>query len=96
MKSKNLKIRDCALLIGFDSKGRCVYSDAIDIATYYDGEHVWDSGVGVKKLKLEKVKGYLFDEKGELFQEFESIFDLKTGAFKSRSARHADRKLQQH
>lgn len=83
-------------MIGFDPKGRCVYSHTMDISSYYDGEHVWDSGAKVKKLKLEKVRGYLFDSKGDLFQEFESVFDLRTGAFKSGYARRAGGTIQQH
>jgi hypothetical protein len=90
MKSRNLKIRDCAILIGFNSEGSCVYSDACDISAYYDGEHVWDNDSKVKRLKLRKVRGYLFNSKGELFQEFESNFNMKTGAYESGFIRHAD------
>lgn len=85
-----LKIRDVVILIGYDKKGNCIYSDSIDSSDYYDGEHVWDSGTSVKKLGLVKVKGFIFDAKGNLSQEFESNFDSKTGLYKSGFARHED------
>ncbi len=84
------KITDKAILIGFDPKGMCIYSEMIDLSDYYDGEHVWDRAESVKKLKLEKVRGMLFDSDGILEQEFESVFDLKTGIYKSGYTRYAD------
>ena len=84
------RIKSTAFLIGFDPKGRCVYSDILDLSDYYDGEHVWDKPATVKRLKLQRVKGYLFDSRGGLYQEFESIFDLTTGCFESGRTRHAD------
>jgi hypothetical protein len=84
------KIKSTAILIGYNSDGKCVYSEILDLSDYYDGEHVWDKGVAVKRLKLQRVKGYLFDSKGTLDQEFESVFDLTTGAYKSGQARYAD------
>src|SRR5262245_19017516 len=77
------KIKSTAVLIGYDPDGKCVYSDILDLSDYYDGEHVWDSDASVKKLRLQKVRGYLFNGDGELDQEFESVFDLSTGIYKS-------------
>jgi hypothetical protein len=96
MKSKALKIKSSAILIGYDPDGNCIYSDALDLSDYYDGEHVWDSGEKVRKMRLQKVKGYLFNSEGVLDQEFESIFDLKTGSFKTGHARFADGTVQNH
>jgi hypothetical protein len=90
MKSKALKIRSTAILIGYDPKGKCVYSEALDLSDYYDSLHVWDKGENVKKMRLQRMKGYLFNSEGVLNQEFESIFDLKTGAYKTGNARFAD------
>ena len=36
------------------------------------------------------MKGYLFNADGVLDQEFESVFDLETGIYKTGSARFAD------
>jgi hypothetical protein len=72
-----------AVLIGYDPAGRCVYSDILDLSEYYDGEHIWDKASSVKRLKLQRVKGYLFDKDGNLDQEFESTFDVSTGLFKN-------------
>jgi hypothetical protein len=90
------KIKSKAILIGYDPDGKCVYSDIRDLSDYYDGEHVWDTSGPVKRLRLQKVRGFLFDSKGVLYQEFESIFDLKTGRFKRGHARLADGTIQKH
>jgi hypothetical protein len=84
------RIKSTAVLIGYDTEGRCIYSDILELSDYYDGEHVWDRGDSVKRLKLERVKGYLFDSEGNLYQEFESVFDLSTGIYKSGHMRFAD------
>jgi hypothetical protein len=84
------KLKSTAVLIGYNPDGKCVYSDIVDLSDYYDGEHVWDRDALVKRLKLQRVKGYLFDSAGNLDQEFESIFDLSTGVFKSGHIRYAD------
>lgn len=84
------KIKSKAVLIGFNADGKCVYSEILDLLDYYDGEHVWDKASSVKRLRLEKVLGYLFDAKGVLDQEFESIFDLSTGVYASGNVRYAD------
>jgi hypothetical protein len=84
------KIKGMAILIGYNPEGKCVYSDILDLSDYYDGEHVWDKSQSVKRLKLQKVKGYLFDWDGNLDQEFESVFDLTTGIYKSGDCRFAD------
>lgn len=84
------KIKSKAVLLGYDPNGKCVYSDILDLSDYYDGEHVWDRSGSVKQLRLHKVRGFLFDSKGALDQEFESVFDLKTGTYKSGYTRYAD------
>jgi hypothetical protein len=90
------KLKDIAVLIGFDPSGACIYSDSMPLHTYWDGEHVWDDDVGTKNLHLQKMHGYLFGASGELLQEFESVFDLETGAFKSGWARHEDGTYLEH
>lgn len=61
MKSRALKIRSTAILIGYDPEGNCIYSEALDLGDYYDGLHVWDKGENVKKMRLQSMKGYLFN-----------------------------------
>jgi hypothetical protein len=85
-----LQLRDTAILIGYTPEGQCTYSAQMPLDEYWDGEHPWDSGTTVQSLRLEKVRGYLFDASGELLQEFESIFNLDSGIYKSGWARHAD------
>ena len=58
------KIRSTAVLIGYNPDGKCVYSEILDLSDYYDGEHPWDKSASVKRLKLQRLKGYLFDAEG--------------------------------
>ena len=81
---------DTAILIGWSPDAKCVYSAAIPLGDYWDDEHVWDSAEGIKALKLEKLRGFLFDSTGALVQEFESTFDVQTGCIQSGWAKHAD------
>jgi hypothetical protein len=84
------RIKSTAVLIGYNPGGRCVYSEILDLSNYYDGEHVWDKGASVKRLKLQRLKGYFFDSDGNLDQEFERVLDLSTGCFKSVRTRFVD------
>ena len=90
------KIKSKAVLIGFNPDGKHVHSEILDLSDYYDGEHVWDRSGPIKRLRLEKVRGFLFDTKGVLIQEFESIFDLTTGDYKSGYTRYPDGTVCQH
>jgi hypothetical protein len=74
----------------FNPNGKCVYSAVMELSDYYDGKHVWDTGASVRRLRFQRIMGYLFDAKGNLEQEFERVFDLKTGVYKSGHARFAD------
>jgi hypothetical protein len=91
-----LDIFDTAVLIGFSPEGECVYSAMMPLGDYWDGEHAWDSTVGLQELRLQTLKGYLFDSTGQLLQEFESTFNLSSGIFERGWARHADRTYQEH
>jgi len=84
------RIKSTAVLIGYNSDGRCVYSEILDIHDYYDGEHIWDNATAIKRLKLQTVKGFLFNSDGMLDQEFESEFDVATGKYDRGSVRYAD------
>jgi hypothetical protein len=94
MKSKNLKLKNCAILIGYSKEDTCIYSEAISIDEYYDGTHIWDDCKKMTKLKLYKVKGYLFNSDGVLEQEFESVFDLDCGCYKSGKTIYSDGTIQ--
>lgn len=87
---KAAKIKRKAILIGYDPEEQCVYSEILDLSEYYDGVHVWDDGDKIRKLRLELMKGFLFDSDGKLDQEFESEFDLKTGIYRGGFARFSD------
>jgi len=89
------KIKDKAILIGYDPENKCVYSDILDLWNYYDGEHLWDNDEMVKKLRLKRMKGFLFNSAGILDQEFESVFDLNTGIYTSGYSKFADGTIRQ-
>ena len=89
------QIRSTAVLIGYDPDGKCVYSEILELSDYYDGEHPWDKSASVKRLKLQRLQGYLFDAEGTLDQEFESVFDLATGIYASGYSRFADGTLRE-
>jgi hypothetical protein len=74
-------ITDTAILIGWSPEGKCVYSAAVPLDQYQNGDHVWDSHEAVKRLRLEKLRGFLFDSTAALVQEFESNFDVRSGRF---------------
>lgn len=84
---KTPKLKSVAVLIGYDSNRACVHSEVLNLDAYYDMEHVWDDAARVKRLKLKTIKGFLFAASGELQQEFETTFDLKTGKYTSDRAR---------
>jgi hypothetical protein len=84
------KVKSMAVLIGYDAQGRCVYSEILALSDYYDSEHVWDTAASVKRLRLRRIKGYLFDAHGNLDQEFETEFDSSTGVFERGRTRFAD------
>lgn len=90
------EITDCALLVGFDPNGTCVYSSQMPLSDYWNGEHIWDTSAGVIDLHLVRLHGYLFDSSGELLQEFTSFFDTRTGLFKSGWQKHSDGSYQEH
>jgi hypothetical protein len=89
-------IKDKAVLVGLSREGSCVYSEICDLGDYWDGDHLWDHSVEVRRVGLHKLHGYLFDESGALLQEFETVFNLDTGAFHSGWARHSDGTLKEH
>jgi hypothetical protein len=89
-------ITDTAVLIGFSPEGKCVYSESIPLGEYWDNDHLWDSGDHIKRLRLQRLHGYLFDSTGDLLQEFESTFDCSQGGYVGGWARHADGTLQEH
>jgi hypothetical protein len=94
MKSKNLKIKNNVILIGYNKEDKCIYSEATCVDEYYDGTHLWDDNKNVKKIELYKLKGYIFNSNGVLEQEFVSVFDLETGCYKSGESKFSDGTIQ--
>ncbi|MEM8952729.1 MAG: hypothetical protein AAGD22_01120 [Verrucomicrobiota bacterium] len=90
MPARELNLKDCVIIIGYDPDGNCVYSSLIDHAEYYDGEHAWDKGSRVIELHLRRLKGFIFDMDGVLQEEFESTFNLQTGIYEKGKRRFAD------
>ena len=89
-------IIDTAILIGWSPDGHCVYSAAIPLRDYQSQAHAWDSADGVTKLRLEKLRGFLFNADGALIEEFENNFDAATGRARGGWTRHEDGTFQRH
>jgi hypothetical protein len=77
------KLKDKVLMIGYNKKEQSVYTAFMTLDQYYDGEHPWDSSEKVKSLAIKTVRGYIFDETGKLYQEFETTFKTRNGIFES-------------
>ena len=92
----HLGILGTAVIIGYDAEGRCVYSSTRSIHEYWDGEHVWDKVEGVRELGLVCIRGYLFGDDGELFQEFETKFGAVSGSYVAGWVRQSDGTVQHH
>ena len=92
----NRPIVDTAILIGWSHDGHCVYSAAIPLKEYRSGGHAWDKADGARELRLEKLRGFLFNAKGALIEEFENNFDAGTGGMKGGWTRHEDGRFQRH
>lgn len=82
--------KDVAVLTGYDENGTVVYQQSLALAEYWDGEHVWDSSEGVRKLRLAKIIGVLYESDGTVFQQFETAFSPTTGKYLGSKGRHGD------
>jgi len=83
-------LRDTAKLIGYNQFDDIVYSVRLSLYDYYDGEHPWDTTEGVLALKMVKMTGQLFDARGNMTQEFESVFSPDDGKYIGGWAKHDD------
>ncbi len=87
---KHRQLTDTAILIGTDAEGHCTYSAQLDLSDYWDGDHPWDTPGTVVALGIARVQGFLFGGEGQLLQQFESRFNVATGAIASAWAIHED------
>jgi hypothetical protein len=62
----------------------------MELGDYWDGEHPWDKAATVVALRLARVQGFLFGQEGQLLQQFESRFNVESGALESAWAIHED------
>ncbi|MBX3418749.1 MAG: hypothetical protein KF851_14175 [Pirellulaceae bacterium] len=87
---KSEVFRDTAKLIGYNQSDDIVYSVRLPLHEYYDGEHPWNTSEGVLALKMVKMTGQLFDARGNMTQEFESVFSSDDGTYIGGWAKHDD------
>ncbi len=78
------------MLLGFDQQGQNVYSALVSRAKYEDGKHPWDKPGRMLGMSMRSLRGFIFNEAGELEQEFESNFNLKTGLFEQGWSRNEE------
>jgi hypothetical protein len=84
-----------AFLIGLSPEKKCVYSASLALDDYWDGTHLWDDKKKIKRARMECLRGFLFDGKGHLLQEFENIYDISQGVVVRGWTRHADGTFQE-
>jgi hypothetical protein len=84
------KTKDQAVLVGFDSSGALVIEQTLDLSEYWDESHpAIDEEKFRRDKKIRKLVGTLYGSKGQLLQEFESIYD-QAGKLQTSRARHED------
>ncbi len=81
MNKSVIEIKETAVLKGYNKSGEIVYDESISIHEYYDETHIWDSNEGILRLKIVRITGELYGDKGELVQKFETAFDEATGDY---------------
>lgn len=86
--SKNLN--NCALLLGYNPEGICIYTCCMPIIEYYETNQPWDCPEESKAMRLHILHGYLFNEEGKLIQEFQSQSSIETGLYISGWSRDED------
>ena len=72
-------LKDVAQLRGYDAAGVEVYSATLERSDYWDGEHLWDCYAKIRAIGMVKLVGKLFDENGQLYEEFENAYSPETG-----------------
>ena len=82
--------KDTAQLCGYNAEGAIVYTESLDLADYWDGEHVWDSYDKIRALRMIKLIGKLYDADGLLYEDFENAYSPESGKLIGSKATHAD------
>jgi len=75
------KLYDTAKLVGYNQFDDIVYAERLLLHEYYDGEHAWDTSEGILRMRLVKLVGTLYDDRGKITQEFETAFSPATGEY---------------
>ena len=87
------EIKSKAILYAFDKARLIAYSQLLDLGEYYNGEHVWDTAERIRATGIVRLVGTLFDNDGNLLQQFEVTYDEGTGDRLESKATHADEHL---
>lgn len=90
------QLKDIAVLIGTTPEGQCAYSAQMELGDYWDGEHPWDKSASIVALRMARLQGFLFGQDGQLLQQFESHFNVESGALVSAWAVHDDGTRTEH
>lgn len=76
--NKSQRLKDTAILIGYDSRGKCAYTNVEDIAeANFDSLAIEPQNV--RLLGIRRMIGFMFDSDGRMFFEFTESFDPETG-----------------
>ena len=89
-------MRDKVRIIGYNAKGRVVYTDCLDTDAYCDGEHVWDRTESILCLNLVKVVGEKFDVDDNISETWETAFSAETGEYPGSIGTYSDGATKRH
>jgi hypothetical protein len=89
MKRAHKFIKDVVVLVGQNPRGELVYSDSLTWHEYYDNDHIWDNPETIAKNGMTRLRGMLFDNRGNLSQEFDNKYS-KNGKLIGGWVRHKD------
>ena len=68
-----------AKLRGYNEKEENIYDEEVELQEGFDQPALWNDARKVIELGLSFLRGELYDDDGEVFEEFERAFDPQSG-----------------
>jgi hypothetical protein len=76
-------------LRGFDPDGQPAYSVTLSLAEFPKAKHLWEDADYIRSHRIAKLIGVLYDERGEMHQEYERNYD-RDGRYLGGTIKYAD------
>jgi len=77
-------------LHGFDGAGEQVYNLCLLVAEFPMAKHLWDDAEHMRSHRIARLLGVLYDERGEMEQEYERHYDPSSGSYLGGTIKYAD------